>query len=92
MIHYQSDLKAFFDTRLNEMKAKQITLPKLYFMVGGIGLETIIKPFCDWTVPYLVAQGYEYGKNITYLYKPKAVHNEKAWEKVFPSAFMWMIN
>lgn len=92
MIHYQSDLKAFFDSRLNEMKAKQITLPKLYFMVGGIGLETIIKPFCDWTVPYFVAHGYEYGKNITYLYKPKAVHNEKAWEKVFPSAFMWMIN
>ena len=41
-------------------------------MVGGIGLETIIKPFCDWTVPYFVAHGYEYGKNITYLYKPKS--------------------
>ena len=37
MIHYQSDLKAFFDSRLNEMKAKQITLLNYILWLGALG-------------------------------------------------------
>ena len=92
MIHYQKDLKPYFDQALSELKAKHHSLPKLYYMVGGVGLETIIKPFCDWSVPYLIEGGYAYGKNISYLYKPKAVHNEKEWAKVLPHSLRWLFD
>lgn len=91
MIHYQNEVKHYFNTAIHELKALNRPLPKLYFMVGGIGLETIIKPFCDFAVPYLVKHGYEYGKNITYLYKPRAVHNENAWARVLPHALTWLL-
>jgi len=91
MLHYQKDLKALFSETIAKMQANNTPLPKLYFMVGGIGLEEVIKPFCDFAVPLLTKFGYEYGKNITYLYKKNYHHNEKAWVKVFPSAFAWMV-
>lgn len=90
MIHYQHDLKCLFKEKTHEMQINNITFPKLFFMVGGVGLEQVIKPFCDFAIPSLVRLGYEYGNNITYVFKPKYEHNEKAWAKVFPIAFMWM--
>ncbi len=92
MIHYQKDMKRLFKEQIMLMKKQDISFPKLYFMVGGIGLETIIKPFCDFAVPYLIRLGYKEGENINYLYQEKAPHNEKAWASIFPNAFKWMID
>lgn len=91
LVHYQDTLKTLFLKQLEQFDALGISYPKLYFMVGGIGLERKIKPFCDFAVPFFVQQGYEYGKNISYLYKPRSSHNEKAWARVFPDAFRWLI-
>lgn len=91
MIHYQKDIKWLFKSQIAKFNQLNIPLPKLYFMVGGVGLETIIKPFCDFAVPFLVSHGYEYNKNITYSYRSKALHIEKAWAKELPKAFIWLI-
>lgn len=92
LLYEDEVLKEEFKKCVSECDIKRMPYPKLYFMVGGKGIEQEIKPFCDWAVPYLASLGYDYAYNLYYTYRPRLDHNEKAWARIFPHAFRWLID
>ncbi len=86
MLHYQNELRKWCKNAIKNAKK----LPKLYFMVGkGDRLEQIIFKFTEKLIPFLSKQGYS-NENLRYDVIEKAIHNEKSWAKVFPTAIKWL--
>ncbi|NLJ32818.1 MAG: alpha/beta hydrolase [Erysipelotrichaceae bacterium] len=86
MLHYQNELKKWCKNAIKNAK----TIPKMYFMVGkGDRLEQIISEFTDKLIPFLIKQGYS-KHNLRYDVIEEAIHNEKSWAEIFPTAIKWL--
>ena len=59
---------------------------KIYFDIGGIGIEEKLKPGIDEMIKTLLSKGFELNNDLYFIKDQEAEHNESAWAKRLPKA------